>query len=311
MASISWIKLKTDMFDDEKIKLIERMPEGDTILIVWIKLLTYAGKANCNGYIMIAEDIPMNIEEMAIIFNRPLEKVRYAIQVLQRYRMLEIDENEQFYISNWEKHQNIDGMERVRKLNAERNKKYRERKKQGALQAPAEEPQKHDDVSVTSRDETDLDKDLDLDIDIDKEKETDIDKDKKDIKKNVCLSSSQSPSIDMNFLLIQDTFRNLIREPKPQDLSKMDEALEFYETSLILEAIKAAKGKGKTFSYALGILDNWRTEDDIKTYDDWKVKKGARSQNGKQSVRQNHEETSSSLDEFYRQLERDKQAWGG
>lgn len=278
MASITWIKLKTDMFNDEKIKLIERMPEGDTILIVWIKLLTFAGKANCNGYIMIAEDIPMNIEEMAIIFNRPLEKVRYAIQVLQKYRMLEVDDNERIYISNWDKHQNIDGMERVRKLNAERNRKYRERKKQESLQAPVDVPKNENDVSVTSRDgtETDLDKDLDIDKDIDREK---------DIRQKHVGLSGPSSLTDQNFLLIQDTFKQLIREPKPQDLTKMDEALEFYEPKLIIEAIKAAKGKGRSFSYVLGILDNWRLEDKISTYDDWKVKIHAKHQ---PSTRGNH-----------------------
>ncbi|MEY9973142.1 putative phage replisome organizer/uncharacterized phage protein (TIGR02220 family) [Lysinibacillus sp. RC46] len=157
MADITWIKIKTDMFDNEKIKLIERMPEGDTILIIWIKLLTYAGKANYNGFIMLSESIPMNIEEMAIIFNRPLEKVRYAIQILQRYKMLEVDEQEVVLIANWEKHQNIDGMERVRELNAKRNKEYRERKKQLALEIPSE----NSDVVVTSRDGTDIDKDID------------------------------------------------------------------------------------------------------------------------------------------------------
>lgn len=157
MADITWIKIKTDMFDNEKIKLIERMPEGDTILIIWIKLLTYAGKANYNGYIMLSENIPMNIEEMAIIFNRPLEKVRYAIQILQRYKMLEVDEQEVVLIANWEKHQNIDGMQRVRELNAKRNKEYRERKKQLVLEMPTE----NSDVAVTSRDGTDIDKDID------------------------------------------------------------------------------------------------------------------------------------------------------
>ncbi|MDM5231452.1 phage replisome organizer N-terminal domain-containing protein [Lysinibacillus pakistanensis] len=157
MADITWIKIKTDMFDNEKIKLIERMPEGDTILIIWIKLLTYAGKANYNGYIMLSENIPMNIEEMAIIFNRPLEKVRYAIQILQRYKMLEVNEHEVVLISNWEKHQNIDGLQRVRALNAKRNKEYRERKKQLALEMPTE----NSDAVVTSRDATDIDKDID------------------------------------------------------------------------------------------------------------------------------------------------------
>lgn len=157
MADITWIKIKTDMFDNEKIKLIERMPEGDMILIIWIKLLTYAGKANYNGYIMLSENIPMNIEEMAIIFNRPLEKVRYAIQILQRYKMLEVNEQEVVLISNWEKHQNIDGLQRVRALNAKRNKEYRERKKQLALEMPTE----NSDAGVTSRDAIDIDKDID------------------------------------------------------------------------------------------------------------------------------------------------------
>jgi len=157
MADITWIKIKTDMFDNEKIKLIERMPEGDMILIIWIKLLTYAGKANYNGYIMLSENIPMNIEEMAIIFNRPLEKVRYAIQILQRYKMLEVNEQEVVLISNWEKHQNIDGLQRVRALNAKRNKEYRERKKQLALEMPTE----NSDAVVTSRDAIDIDKDID------------------------------------------------------------------------------------------------------------------------------------------------------
>lgn len=164
MAEITWIKLKTEMFDDEKIKLIERMPEGDGILVIWVKLLAYAGKVNCGGYIMIAEDIPMNIEEMAIIFNRPLEKVRYSIQVLQRYRMIEVDENERVCISNWEKHQNIDGMEKVRLQTAERNRRYRERKKQQALQAPNDASQElASDVSVTSRDETEVEEDIEVD----------------------------------------------------------------------------------------------------------------------------------------------------
>jgi hypothetical protein len=36
------------MFDDEKIKLIESMPDADSILIIWIKLLIQAGKTKIN-----------------------------------------------------------------------------------------------------------------------------------------------------------------------------------------------------------------------------------------------------------------------
>lgn len=171
MAEITWIKLKTDMFDNDKIKLIEALPDADTIIVIWIKLLATAGKANSNGYIMLTENIPMNVEEMATIFGRPLNTVRLALETFRRYGMIEVDENDAVRIANWEKHQNIDGMDRVRKLNADRNKKYRERKKQKALEAPNDDNKQSGDVSVTSRDGTEGDIEGDIDLDIDKEGE--------------------------------------------------------------------------------------------------------------------------------------------
>lgn len=161
MAEVKWIKLSTQMFEDEKIKLIEQMPEADTILIIWVKLLAQAGKTNASGYIYLSKNIPYTEEMLATIFNRPLPIVRMALQTFQRFGMIEIDEHNFISISNWEKHQNVEGMDRVRKLNAERNKRYRERKKQLQLSSPKNES----DVSVTSRDGTDIDKELDKDID--------------------------------------------------------------------------------------------------------------------------------------------------
>ena len=49
MTEMQWIKLRIDMFDDEKIKIIQAMPEGDTILVVWIRLIALAGKWTCSG----------------------------------------------------------------------------------------------------------------------------------------------------------------------------------------------------------------------------------------------------------------------
>ena len=174
MSEITWIKLKTDMFENDKIKLIEALPAADTIIVIWVKLLAAAGKANLNGYIMLTENIPMNTEEMATIFNRDINTVRLALQTFQRYGMIEV-EGEAVRIKNWEVHQNIDGMERAKQLTRERVRRHRERKKQVQLEAPNEE--NHSNVSVTLRNATDIDKELDIDIDIEKE----IDKEKKDI----------------------------------------------------------------------------------------------------------------------------------
>lgn len=157
MAEIKWIKLTTTMFEDEKIDFIESLPESDSILVIWIKLLTLAGKCNMKGYIFLTENIPYNEEMLAHKFRRPLNIVRLAFETFRKLGMIEIDEGNGIYISNWEKHQNIDGMEHIRELTRERNKKYRERKKQSRLT----NGDVNNDVNVTSHDGTDIDIDLD------------------------------------------------------------------------------------------------------------------------------------------------------
>jgi len=42
MGDVKWIKIVTDIFDDEKIRLIDALPDNDTILVIWFKLLVQA-----------------------------------------------------------------------------------------------------------------------------------------------------------------------------------------------------------------------------------------------------------------------------
>ncbi|EEM39892.1 hypothetical protein bthur0004_40930 [Bacillus thuringiensis serovar sotto str. T04001] len=156
------------MFEDEKIRLIESMPEADTLLIIWIRLLAQAGKTNASGYIFLSKNIPYSDEMLATLFNRPIATVRLALQTFQQFGMIEITDDQYICISNWEKHQNVDGLERVKQLNAERNRKYRERKKQQQLSL--ENKGNENDVRMTSRDGTDIEEDKELD----KEKELEI-----------------------------------------------------------------------------------------------------------------------------------------
>ncbi|MBD8521833.1 phage replisome organizer N-terminal domain-containing protein [Lysinibacillus fusiformis] len=250
MAEITWIKLKTDMFDNDKIKLIEALPDKDAIIVIWVKLLAAAGKANCNGYIMLTENIAMNIEEMATIFNRPLNTVRLAIDTFRRYGMIEMDEGDAIRIKNWDVHQNIEGMDRVKQLNAERNRKYRERKKQQALEAPKEPENTKNDVSVTSRmtlsDDTETDLDLDKDLDIDKDKQQTV---------------GQSNDVQKlnNFFT-----KRLNRFPSEQLREDINFYLETYnDADLIIEAFNRSLADGRVKAkekYALGTLRNWKHE---------------------------------------------------
>lgn len=129
MTRVKWIKLAIDMFDDEKIKIIDSMPERDLIHYVWIRLLVQAGKTNSTGDIFLNENIPYTKEMLSIIFNRSINEIEFSLKTLSDLRMIEIDENNFINIVNWEKHQNIEGMEKIREETRKRVQNHRNKKK--------------------------------------------------------------------------------------------------------------------------------------------------------------------------------------
>jgi|LSQX01.3.fsa_nt_gb predicted phage replisome organizer len=129
MSDVKWIKLTIAMFDDEKIKLIESMPDKDAILIIWIKLLVLAGKANASGYLYLNKNIPYTDEMLSFLFNRPLNTIRLALDTFKRFGMIHVDEG-YLCITNWEKHQNIEGLDKIRAQTRQRVAKFREKQKQ-------------------------------------------------------------------------------------------------------------------------------------------------------------------------------------
>ena len=123
MAEVKWIKLTTNIFDDEKILMIESLPSADTILVIWFKLLALAGKSNNNGVFMMNNRIPYTEDMLAAIFRRDSKSVSLALKTFEQFGMIEIIDNV-ITIPNWNKHQSLDAYEkkkeRDRKLQAER-----------------------------------------------------------------------------------------------------------------------------------------------------------------------------------------------
>ena len=128
MAEVKWIKITTDMFDDEKIRLIESMPEGDAILVTWIKLLTLAGKTNDSGTIYLTETIPYTEDMLSTICRRPLQIIRLALQTFEKLEMIAV-ENGIINIVNWEKHQNIERLQQIREQTRTRVARFREKQR--------------------------------------------------------------------------------------------------------------------------------------------------------------------------------------
>ncbi|WP_144499027.1 phage replisome organizer N-terminal domain-containing protein [Bacillus pumilus] len=160
MGEVKWVKLSTQMFDDEKIKLIEQMPESDTLLIIWVKLLAQAGKTNASGFIYLSENVPYTDEMLAHIFGRPLGIVRMALDTFRKFGMIEINENNYISICNWEKHQNLDALEKIREQNRKRVSKHRDKQRALQLSKPCNVT---DNITVTQSNAIDIDKELDKD----------------------------------------------------------------------------------------------------------------------------------------------------
>lgn len=181
MAEVKWIKICTDIFDDEKMILIESMPEADSIIVIWFKLLCMAGKQNNSGVFMLNDKIAYTDEMLATIFRRTLNTVRLALKTFENFGMIEIVDNV-VTIPNWEKHQSLDELERKKELNRKRVAAYREKQK---LLANG-----NDYVMRTGITSNATERDIERDIDIDTEEE------KKEIKKSKTASRFTPPTLD-------------------------------------------------------------------------------------------------------------------
>ena len=151
MASdVKWIKIVTDVFDDEKILMIETMPECDTIIVIWFKLLCLAGKQN-NGGVFQMGQLPYTDEMFAAIFRRPINTVRLALNTFERFGMIEII-RDTVTIPNWGKHQSLDAYEKKKQRDRERIARKRAEQKALLDKSPDMSPDKSPDVASLEED---------------------------------------------------------------------------------------------------------------------------------------------------------------
>lgn len=128
MADLQWLKLSTNFFDNNKIKLLESERDGDTLIRVWIQLLTIAMKCNYQGRLAITEDKPMTVDEFSKIMGKSRKKITKCLEKFEELKMIIIEDN--FYkIKNWSKYQSADKLEEIKLQNRLRQQKYRENMK--------------------------------------------------------------------------------------------------------------------------------------------------------------------------------------
>lgn len=128
MEEIKWIKITTDMFDNKKIKYLRRLPDGNNIVLIWVMLLTMAGRCNANGMIFLTENIPYTTKMLADELGFEENTVRLALEALEQLDMVVTKEG-RFAIAGWSEHQNTAGLEKIREQNRLRKRKQREDEK--------------------------------------------------------------------------------------------------------------------------------------------------------------------------------------
>ncbi|SCT86343.1 phage replisome organizer N-terminal domain-containing protein [Staphylococcus aureus] len=234
MGEVSWIKLKVGMFDDSKIKYIEALPERDTIITIWVKLLTLSGKYNEQGYIMLSENLPYNEEMLANEFSRPINSIRLAIQTFETLGMIE-KVNGVIKVTNWEKHQNVEGLEKIRAQNRLRKQKQREKEK------------KLLNSHVTSRDSHATEEEKEEEREEDKERDKDV------------FSSS-----------IKYIIANLDDKLTPNQMEQLGFAIDDIGTNafeVVKVGVTYTKSKNAHGGYLIKVLNNWAKEN-VKTKED-------------------------------------------
>ena len=131
MREVKWVKITTDMFDNRKIKHLRRLPDGNNIVLIWIMLLTMAGRCNSGGKIFLTENIPYDAKMLADELDFKENTVAAALKNLEQLDMISVD-NGFYTIVGWGEYQNVDGMDKVREQTRKRVAEFKKNKKSQA-----------------------------------------------------------------------------------------------------------------------------------------------------------------------------------
>ena len=224
MADVKWIKIAVDMFDNRKIKQIGSMPEGDSLLLMWVQLLCLAGNVNDGGFIYLTKEIPYTDEMLATQFNKPISTVRLALKTFEQFGMIEIINN-MIFLSSWEKYQSTDRLATIREKDRERKRRKREAEKllpQNSMECP--------------RTSMDVPR---IDIDIDKDKN-----------KSISKKSPRHKHGEYQNVLLSDDDLDKLKAEFPSDWDQRIQRLS-----------ECMASSGKSYKNHLATIRNWARRD--------------------------------------------------
>ena len=140
-----WLQLKEDFFKSKEMKLMRKLPGGEELTIIYLKIMLASlpdeGKIYFEG---LAEDLA---EELALLIDEDTEAVRMALMFLSKKNLLTTNDNYQFILEQ------VPEMIGSETASTRRSRKHREGQK--ALQCNTDATKRNGDIE----------KDIDLDLD--------------------------------------------------------------------------------------------------------------------------------------------------
>jgi len=150
---MDWIKVMCNILDHRKIKMIRKGPEGNTLVLLWLLMLTEAGKCNRGGYLMVSDSLPYTAETLSMVTDIPLPTVQLGLATLAGLDMIDRQDGA-IFIKNWGKYQSEDKLEARREKERKRQQRHRQNERNKILALPAPDQVSRDSHVDMSRDVT-------------------------------------------------------------------------------------------------------------------------------------------------------------
>ena len=241
MAEVKWIKLKVGMFDGMSFKKIKKAKIGgesfrDKLTAVWFELMDFAGRCNHDGAFISPREIPFKeLSDIAVMIDRDEEELRLCMSFFINEGMISVVDDV-YMLSNWSEYQNIEGMEKIREQNRQRQAKFKEKRKM-LLSGNVT-----DNVIVTEGNATDID------IEEEKEERNKSKNKEKNNKKEIRHKFGEYKNV-----LLSDEDLEKLKTEFPTDWVARIEKLSSYMAST-----------GKSYKNHLATIRNWARNEKTK-----------------------------------------------
>ena len=142
-----------NILDHRKIKMIRKSPEGNTLVLLWLLLLSEAGKCNRGGYLMVSDSLSYTAETLSMVMDIPLPTVQLGLKTFADLDMIDSKDGA-IFIKNWRKYQSEDKLKARREKDRLRQQRHRQKEREKLQALPPPEQVSRDNHVSRSRDVT-------------------------------------------------------------------------------------------------------------------------------------------------------------